>query len=587
MNRTVMMIASALALVAMAGGDALAQGRGGGRGGAPPPPPDTTSIRAPAGANAAMLDRIWAEGMDRSQAAALAQVLMDSLGPRLTGSPGMEAASRWAIAKYASWGVPARAERYGTWNAWRRGVTHLDLIAPRVRSLEAMMLAWSPGTPGGRAVEGEVVLLPDLPDSAAFGRWLSTARGKFILTGPGQLSCRSPAQWQEFGTPASIAKLAADRAALAQQWAGRVGRLSGTAALPQLPQDATPEQRAERTRTSAALTERYNTRLRDAGIAAALTMNNWSQYPGINKIFGSPSQRIPTIDVSCEDYGLLYRMAANNQGPRVRLAADAEFLGERPVFNTIAEIKGSTKPNEYVMLSAHFDSWDGSSGATDNGTGTITMMEALRILKTVLPNPTRTIVVGHWSGEEQGLNGSRAFSEDHPEIVRGLQALFNQDNGTGRIQSTGPGPVIDARPVLVGYIDQLPPRISQYLRFRPQEGQPPRDPALSPWNVGQPGAPGGGGSDHSSFQCYGAPAFSLGALGWDYSNTTWHTNRDTYDKVVIEDLKHNATLTAMLTYLASEDPRTISRANLFQSPDNPITYPTCVRATRTSGASNR
>jgi hypothetical protein len=219
------------------------------------------------------------------------------------------------------------------------------------------------------------------------------------------------------------------------------------------------------------------------------------------------------------------------------------------------------------------------------------MMEAMRIVKAVLPNPTRTILVGHWSGEEQGLNGSRAFSEDHPEIVRGLQALFNQDNGTGRIQSTGPGPVIGARPFLVRYVEQLPPRISQHLR-RPAsaDGQPP-SPEQGPWNIGQPGAPGSGGSDHSSFQCYGAPAFSLGALSWDYSNTTWHTNRDTYDKVIIDDLKHNATLTAMLVYLASEDPNTIPRTQLFalgsDESGTPRTYPTCARATRTSGASNR
>jgi carboxypeptidase Q len=85
------------------------------------------------------------------------------------------------------------------------------------------------------------------------------------------------------------------------------------------------------------------------------------------------------------------------------------------------------------MLSAHFDSWDGASGATDNGTGTIIMMEAMRILRQVYPNPRRTILAGHWGGEEQGLNGSRAFVADNPRIVEGVQVLFNQDNGTGRI----------------------------------------------------------------------------------------------------------------------------------------------------------
>jgi carboxypeptidase Q len=117
----------------------------------------------------------------------------------------------------------------------------------------------------------------------------------------------------------------------------------------------------------------------------------------------------------------------------VSVHTESKELGVVPTFNTIAEIKGSEKPNEYVMLSAHFDSWDGGTGATDNGTGTLTMMEAMRLLKKFYPHPKRTILVGHWGSEEEGLNGSRAFVEDHPEIVQNLQALFNQDNGTGRV----------------------------------------------------------------------------------------------------------------------------------------------------------
>ena len=115
------------------------------------------------------------------------------------------------------------------------------------------------------------------------------------------------------------------------------------------------------------------------------------------------------------------------------MRADAKETGVSGTFNTIGEIKGTEKPNEYVILSAHFDSWDGGTGATDNGTGTIVMMEAMRILKKVYPNPKRTILVGHWGSEEQGLNGSRAFVEDHPEIIQNIQAVFNQDNGTGRV----------------------------------------------------------------------------------------------------------------------------------------------------------
>src|SRR5690606_29619579 len=115
------------------------------------------------------------------------------------------------------------------------------------------------------------------------------------------------------------------------------------------------------------------------GIVTSLWSNGW----GVNKIFQARTEKIPTVDLSCEDYGLVWRLAENEQGPRLRITADAEFLGEVPVFNTIATIPGSEEPDEYIVLSAHFDSWDGSSGATDNGTGTITMLEAMRILKEV------------------------------------------------------------------------------------------------------------------------------------------------------------------------------------------------------------
>jgi Zn-dependent M28 family amino/carboxypeptidase len=193
------------------------------------------------------------------------------------------------------------------------------------------------------------------------------------------------------------------------------------------------------------------------------------------------------------------------------------------------------------MLSAHFDSWDGSSGATDNGTGTLTMLEAMRILKLAYPHPKRTILVGHWTGEEEGEVGSKAFTEDHPEVIAGLQALFNQDNGTGRVVRVGGAGLPNAAEHVSQWLGRIPTELREQAQFN------------------GPGFPAGGGSDDFSFACYGTPAIGLGALSWNYGNVTWHTNRDTYDKVIFDDLKSNATLTAMLVYLASEDPTKITR----------------------------
>src|SRR5260370_26766433 len=156
------------------------------------------------------------------------------------------------------------------------------------------------------------------------------------------------------------------------------------------------------------------------------------------------------------------------------------------------------------MVWGDFDSWDGGSGATDNGTGTITMLEAMRILKLVYPNPRRTILVGHWSGEEQGLNGSRGFVKDHPEVVSGLQALFNQDNGTGRIETMSASGFPDAGASLARYLARVPADITRNIKF------------------GFPGAPPGGGTDHASFASCGAPGVGLASGDWDFGPSSSH-----------------------------------------------------------------
>jgi hypothetical protein len=175
-------------------------------------------------------------------------------------------------------------------------------------------------------------------------------------------------------------------------------------------------------------------------------------------------------------------------------------------------------------------------------------MEAMRILKLAYPKPKRTIIVGHWASEEQGLNGSHAFIEDHPDIVKGLQAVFNQDNGTGRVQNISATGLKDMGSHLKAWYSKLPAFYTDSMSHN----------AVA-WNFtdGPAGPPGG--TDGTVFACNGAPHFGFGAVSWNYNTYTWHTNRDTYDKVVFDDLKHNATLAAMMSYLASEDPTFISR----------------------------
>jgi carboxypeptidase Q len=493
---------------------------------------------APLGAQAFPTDdpvirALWTEGMERSQVERLAQVLMDSIGPRLTGTPEKDAGHDWLVRTYRSWGIQAENVPYGTWKGWRRGHTHVDLVEPRVRTLDATLLGWSPGT--GQPVEGPVLALPARGDPAELERWRARVAGSWVLLSRPEPSCRPLDQWRAFAEPETYEAFVARRAATDHDWEWRVAGLGvSEQQLPRL--------------------------VAELGAAGAFS-TNWSGGYGTRRVFGDRHGRIPTISLSCEDYGLLHRLADNGQGPRVRVDATVEELGTVPTFNTIATIPGSRHPDEYVILSAHFDSYDGADGATDNGTGTIVMLEAMRLLRAVYPDPPRTIIAGHWGGEEQGLNGSRAFVVDRPEVVRGMHALLNQDNGTGRITRASMEGLVHAGSHFARWLAAIPTELS------------------APLDLIAPGMPSTGGTDHAAFVCAGAPAFMLASEPWDYHHYTWHTNLDTFDKIVLDNVRHNATLVAMLAYMAARDPRLMDRERrempVHRTTGRPLPWPAC------------
>src|SRR5690606_28363849 len=266
---------------------------------------------------------------------------------------------------------------------------------------------------------------------------------------------RPEANWKEYATEESFEKMKKDKAEAERKWRENM------------------ENTGYERRTIVEAVEK-------AG-AGGIVQSYWSEGFRPNKIFSADTKEISMVDVSLEDYGMLYRMVEHDAKPKLRIVAESKDLGMVPTFNTIATIKGTEKPEEYIILSAHFDSWDGGTGATDNGTGTITMMEAMRLLKKYYPNPKRTILVGHWGSEEQGLNGSRAFVEDHPEIVKNLQALFNQDNGTGRVVNLAGQGFANSKDYLGRWLAGVPDTLKNRIK------------------LDFPGTPARGGSDYASF----------------------------------------------------------------------------------------
>jgi hypothetical protein len=475
---------------------------------------------------------------------------MDSIGPRLTGSAANRSANDWLVRTYKSWGVDVKNEQYGTWRDWTRGSSGIELVSPRNRVLEATMHAWSAATPPA-GITADVVMIPtpaQIGDSAGFARWLAGVKGKFVLVSMPQPTCRPDADIKTWADSATYASANALRDSVTADWAKRF--------------------------TTAKVSTRALTSVVERAGAAGILSNSWSRGWGVDKIQSARARSIPSFDVSCEDYSLLARLAANGQHPRVHAVADATLApGETPVFNTIARIEGSAKPQEYVMLSAHQDSWDTGSGATDNGTGTITMLEAMRILKTMYPHPKRTILVGHWSGEEEGDIGSSAFAADHPEILAGLQALFNQDNGTGEIDSVQTNGFVDAAAPLARWMSRMPADITRNVVLM------------------TPGVAHNESTDSDAFDCRGAPAFFLTSSDWSYTDYTWHTNRDTYDKINFDEVKRNATMVALFAYEASEDPDKVGRTRRMPPVDartgQPARAPRCDEAARSFGATQR
>lgn len=474
-----------------------------------------------------IIKNLQEEAWEHSQLEIYGQELMDDIGPRLIGSPQYAAANNWLIEKYKDLGIQAYNEEYGTWKGWERGATEAHLTYPRYQQLHAIQLAWSPTTPGEKYLEADIVILPENLDSISFANWLKTVKNKIVLISKPEISGRPDYNWQKNAIEGDFDK------------------------------------HLERKRNNDFL---WNTQLNKAGLnfqnlqqklekagASALVSSSWTGGWGANRIMATKTTKIPHIDIRLEDYQLLYRLAKRGKNPKIKIKATSKHLGEVPVHNTIAKIESKENPDEYVMLSAHLDSWDAGTGATDNGSGTILMLEVMRILKKYYPNPKRSILVGHWGGEEQGLNGSQAFVEDNKDLMPKISVLFNQDNGTGRINWINALGFLNAYHYFQNWMDYLPKELREEIK------------------TDFPGNPGlRASSDYASFLPDNVPAFFLISHGWDYGQYTWHTHLDTYDKLVLDDIKRNAMIIATFVYLACEEEEMFSRekANL---PINPKT----------------
>lgn len=489
----------------------------------------TTAVQAQQNNSQQVINAIWQEGSTDRSLEQRAHEFLDKIGPRLIGTAEMQKAHDFVQQTYQSFGIESYNEQWGTWRSWQRGISHIDMLYPRRINLEGTQMAWSPST-GKKPLKAKVIALPDLADSAAYAQWMRTeAKGKLVMISQPQLSGRPEESWQANVSSERLDSFKNAQRTLSTNWQNRIKKTGFTS------------------RTLPAQLE--------AAGAVGIIANTWSGGWGVTRVFSARTQQIPSVELGLEDYNLLYRYLTYGTVPELQISAESSFGPEVPTYNTMAKMKGTERPDEYVMLSAHIDSWDAGTGATDNGTGVLTMMEAMRILKKVYPNPKRTILVGHWGGEEQGLNGSASFVKDHKELQDKISLVLNQDNGTARIAEINTQGFLNAYAYFDKWLNYIPETFKKELSMR------------------YPGAPDNGGSDNVSFVSSGIPAFYLSSKNWHYRDYTWHTQRDTYDKIVFEDIRHNAMLVAMLVYMACEEPEMMSRQQIIMPLDMKTSMP--------------
>src|SRR3954449_9018395 len=408
----------------------------------------------------AMLGRIRDEGLNRSQVMDHVSWLSDVYGPRLTGSPGIQQASEWAMKTFRSWGLTnVHQERWSFGKGWSLVRFSAHLVEPQIQPLIGFPQEWSAGTKG--PVTADVVRV-QIANENDFEKYRGKLTGKIVLAQPARkvrmlegpiilrMTDKDIAEAETTPVPASAGGGRGNQAAFRQKLSDFYVREGVVAVFD---------------------------RGSESDMAAGGSDLSWEQQrPDGGTIFPSGSsarddkagKSVPVIALAVEHYNRMIRVLDKQVAVKVELNVETKFYDETTPngFNTIAEMAGTdaTLKDEVVMLGAHFDSVAAATGATDNATGSAAMMEAMRILKAVGARPRRTIRVALWGGEEEGLLGSRAYVREHfgdpatmalkPEHAK-LAAYFNSDNGTGRVRGIWLQGNLDARHIFEQWMKPL------------------------------------------------------------------------------------------------------------------------------------
>ncbi|RZA21748.1 MAG: M20/M25/M40 family metallo-hydrolase [Lysobacteraceae bacterium] len=505
-----------------------------------------------------MVAKIRQEAFQRSEVMKTLNHLTDVIGPRLTASPSMFRANDWTKQKFNEWGLANvhddAVQDIG--RGWEFSESKVEMIVPRAMPLHALPKAWTPGTNGVQ--EGEAVYAK-LESQADLDKWKGKLAGKIVFTD--ELRAYKPGEtpdWKRhthdtledlvsFPVPTDASKPGEDRAAMMARFKTR------TEFVPAL-----------------------NKFLAEEGVKATVGISSWDN--GIVRVMGGGSRKageavgVPAFVMMAEHYNTVMRALNRKEPVRLRVATDSRFTSEQNLtgYNTIAEIPGTgPKRNEVVMIGAHMDSWHAGSGANDNGAGVAVMMEVMRVLKAVGAKPNRTIRVGLWTGEEQGLIGSNdyvkrnfgsfpeptdpaekaipaSFRESRGALQRklayeNLSVYFNLDNGSGKIRGVYAQENMAASPIFEAWLKPFNDVGATIVTQR---------------NTGS--------TDHIAFDGIGLPGFQFVQESLDYFSNVHHTHLDVQDHASAEDLKQASAVIASFVYHAAQREQRFPRKRLVE-----------------------
>lgn len=505
------------------------------------------------------VEQIIDEGMDHSQVMVIAAHLSDVIGPRLTNSPAMRQAETWTQAKFREWGLSnVHKEAYDFGRGWWIERSSVRMLAPRLRQLTAIPIAWTPPTNG--TLSAPIVVAP-MKRARDFERYRGQLAGRIVLvSAPGSGSEGDKAPFQRYSDE-ELAKL--DRFTLPKH--DPEADLDGLARS-----DFEPQRDAF---------------LKAEGALAYVTMSDRDGMllHGEGYMYEKgKSPSLPGIELAAEDYRRLARLAKLCPAPTLEIASDVRYDdSDSNAYNILADIPGTDPKAGYVMAGAHLDSWVAGDGATDNAAGSAMVMEAARILKTLGIKPKRTIRFVLWSGEEQALLGSRAWVEknlatrgrpDDPPLVgersfrewqtrwpinprpghNALAAYFNVDNGSGRFRGI--------------YAENNPGAAKIFAEWM----EPFRAMGMTQVAVARTDS-----TDHAFIQAVGAPGFQFIQDPLDYDSRTHHSSADTYDHLKGDDMRQGATILAAFLLNAANIERPLPRPPLPRKPavTDPFVYP--------------